>query len=248
MKLEDAKIYEEGIVCYLDILGFKQLSSKEDNFERIKFVFESLKRFSDIFEKNVGFYKILKVSDSIFITFSKNDHNAALFDGVCDIVSLIREVVAENFSTDIRCGITFGKYLFTDEGEIFGPAVVRAVSLAEPKKENDELFVPLSGNPACIIIDKIILTSDLNSENELDSRFENENYFYKFDCGYFLLNHFSINYMFKKVTALDMKTILHKKKPLCARWRMLMCKNVNHIEKYRLSMLLLNEFEQSNLE
>ena len=128
--------YDDRIVCFIDILAFRNKikstvnADGKDLVEKIKNINEVLLLARDILdvEGKVQFSKSKRTtqfSDSIVISFLVNE-KSEIFYTLLDILTLIIKFV--NRGILIRGGITFGKLIHNDE-IIFGPAMVKAYEL-----------------------------------------------------------------------------------------------------------------------
>ena len=119
--------YTEGYLAFLDILGFSQFVSKEENGEKTAELFKFVRNFCYLFNSagnlkcNVAFF-----SDSIVIT-SENLEEMLL------AITLAEMHLKKSMGLLYRGGICYGKY-YHNNGVTFGPAVVEAYRLE--KKAN----------------------------------------------------------------------------------------------------------------
>ena len=168
--------YTTGFVCYFDILGFGSFSLNEDNLAYIKQVMSDLQKFIRMNRLNKFIGKITIFSDSVFFTVKDVEmKEVSFFTSILDFVCTARDIIQEHIGTDIRAGISYGKYIHLQSGEVYGPAITQAVKLAEPKKEGDILYSFLDGNPASIIIHQNVFDSSVNKYGELKRLFECQN-------------------------------------------------------------------------
>lgn len=242
--------YDEGVVCYIDILGFGKFSCDKDNFKKIKNIFSTNETIKNMQKNNNFIGKVLQISDSIFITAKLNDFKeAAFFTSLLSLICLIRESVVNEVGTDIRCGITYGDFVHLDNGTIFGPAVTRAVLLEELKVDDEELLKTLHDHPAMILIDNNFLKSQLNKYNELsDFVFRKEfKRFRNLVNGYYLVNPFYFIYEIKKYSAILWHEEIHKDF-LVKDWNDKIGRNINHLEKYWLTKEFLSLFSKDKDE
>ncbi len=127
--------YEDRIVCFMDILGFKAHVKKtdtKDNKENIKNIdniassIEAIRYFTDMDkpEGNEG-KQITQFSDSLVISFL-SDEESGVFNSLLTIlwiqISLVRHGIL------CRGGIVRGKLVHTEK-YLFGPAMVNAYTL-----------------------------------------------------------------------------------------------------------------------
>lgn len=118
--------YENRIVLFLDILGFKSIIDKtiehgKDRVERIEKLHETLHLVKvEVSRINKGTSKVItQFSDSIVVSFEENDtEEITYFFGT--ILSLVMSLI----SRDIMCrgAISYGR-LFHSEDFVFGPAL-----------------------------------------------------------------------------------------------------------------------------
>lgn len=127
--------YENRIVLFLDILGFKNIIDKtvEKNVENEKaieklyndleeiktFLIERLKTNKSLIYKENNSVKVTQFSDSIIISF-ESDNNATLLI----LIKTIKELIMNLVNKGILCrgAISYGK-LIHNEKIIFGPAL-----------------------------------------------------------------------------------------------------------------------------
>lgn len=114
--------YDEGYVAFIDILGFSNFVSKEENVEKVNDLFKFVHNFSDLFndEEKLG-VKVSFFSDSIVIS-------AKLLDRLLAPILIAESFLIKNLHLLFRGGITYGKYYHHD-GVTFGPAVVDAYKI-----------------------------------------------------------------------------------------------------------------------
>lgn len=129
--------YENRIVLFLDILGFKSIIDKTvekqiENANAIELLYKNLndireflkKRLkqTDVFNNRNFSLKVTQFSDSIIISFVNND-NVTLFNLIRTIQELI--IMLVNNGIICRGAISYGK-LIHDNKIIFGPALNEA--------------------------------------------------------------------------------------------------------------------------
>ncbi len=124
--------YEERIVVFLDILGFKEfientlVGNQIENVSRARKMFFNIRDNFDMDEKHWKVSKSLKTiqfSDSIIITFKVTEEDQ-VFYSLEDIQILLIELV--KFGLLVRGAIVKGK-VYHDERIVFGPGIVDAV-------------------------------------------------------------------------------------------------------------------------
>ncbi len=180
--------YENRVVCFLDILGFKKYveESVSDNskLKTILNVINILNKYKSDKENDTGIVHdsiiVSQFSDSIVISFlitEKDQLVLALYD--------LQEMIFELLELDVllRGGIAYGKLIHTNK-ILFGPALHEAYNL-----ESKIAIYPR------IIISKRLINEYLKQNNEEFSRnFESnhiENLLIKCDDGYFFIDYFS---------------------------------------------------------
>lgn len=188
--------YENRIVLFLDILGFKKIiedsMDKENEYaSKTSFLIQTLHEMIKVAEltsmdttKNVT-----QFSDSIVISFKEDDSKEIpkLFHNLCRLISnlLAREILC-------RGAISYGK-LYHKENLIFGPALVDAY-----ETESQAALYPR------IILDKSVLDimgfhySLKNTHNYRKIRFESdiESYLKKDTDDKFYIDYFAGSMMF----------------------------------------------------
>lgn len=118
--------YTQGYVAFIDILGFSNYVSDKQNAEKVKDIFEFVRKFQYLFNMSPELNtKIAFFSDSIVLTTDdKEDSLSMLFQAVYLAETRLRDEIKLYF----RGGITKG--LYYHEGSIaFGPAIVKAYQL-----------------------------------------------------------------------------------------------------------------------
>lgn len=126
--------YENRIVLFLDILGFKNIIDKTvikeiDNEDSISLLYENLNEIrefltgrlkqKDIFNERNFSLRVTQFSDSVIISFI-NDNNTTLLN----LIRTIQELIIKLVNNGILCrgAISYGK-LIHDNKVIFGPAL-----------------------------------------------------------------------------------------------------------------------------
>lgn len=195
MKIKEES-YSSGIVCFLDILGFKSVAENEDNFKSLKDIYNKILN-KEIIINNYMEYKDLKMSifsDSIILTCNIADKEINLvIEAIIELVFSIRNIIIKDLNTDIRCGICYGKYIhqlsenFTSknlanddiickatssDSIYFGPAIISAYSLAEKSDKYYPIDI-LKKRPAAILIDKTSFYDGHENKLDVDYYFEN---------------------------------------------------------------------------
>lgn len=237
--------YKNGFVCYFDILGFGAFSSKEENFEIIKKLVANLQGLIRMNNLNHLIGKITFFSDSIFFTVEDNElRDYMFFTSIIDFVCTARDIIQEHIGTDIRAGVSYGKYIHLKSGEIYGPAIVQSVKLGEHKKEESPLSSYLEGDPAAIVIHENVFSSPANKFGSLLRLFKSHPERYKQinETNFFAVNPYYFIYETKWYGYAFEEKIMDKHQ-ICTHWRQIIDSNVNHKEKYRLASKFLDEFE-----
>jgi hypothetical protein len=125
--------YENRIVLFLDILGFKSIIGKtlnknEDDEKQIQYLYDTLKRIGsfvrDNFKRRNGNWKnnnarVTQFSDSIIVSFIENDEYVLL-----NLINIIQDLIIYLADNGLLCrgAITYGKLIHTGN-VIFGPAL-----------------------------------------------------------------------------------------------------------------------------
>ena len=131
--------YENRVVAFIDILGFKSLlddtTTKDggDNEGNINKLIEAYKTIKDIWEDDEIYgllskptsRKVSIFSDSIVVSFEVGEESQ-VFSTLLDIKHLIMRLVYRNILC--RGAVAIGKFIHTDDF-LFGPALVEAYTL-----------------------------------------------------------------------------------------------------------------------
>lgn len=127
--------YENRIVLFIDMLGFKDVILKsignENYIDSIYGVIESISHFFDSHEMYSKSKVVTQFSDSIVISFLE-DEISEVYYTLADIQKLIVLLINQGFV--FRGGISYGKLIHNDIA-LFGPAFIDAYYL-ESKKAN----------------------------------------------------------------------------------------------------------------
>lgn len=129
-------IYENRIVIFFDILGFRkwvnsEIEKKNDDCTSIIDIFRYIRNFYETYVKG-EYTKTVRISffsDSIIISFEESDSDQ-IFRTVADLQILIFNLVMRNVL--VRGAISYGRLLH-NEDYILGPAFMSAYDL-ETKK------------------------------------------------------------------------------------------------------------------
>ncbi|OCY53088.1 hypothetical protein [Acinetobacter pittii] len=150
--------YEERIVAFIDILGFKALidstntadaQANSDNIRKMIDIYTEIENsLNENLQKNDGILddlKITRFSDCIVISFPEKQIDALFF--LCiSLLHFLYEMLVK-YNLVFRGGITSGK-LIHDDQYLFGPAMNRAYEL-----ESNFAIYPR------IIVDEIVLNN-----------------------------------------------------------------------------------------
>jgi hypothetical protein len=131
--------YENRVVAFIDILGFKSLLNEttrkdgSDNEENIDALIKAYETIKDVWEIDKMYDSLSKptsrkvsiFSDSIVISF-KVGEESQVFSTLLDIKHLIMRLVYRNILC--RGAVAIGKFIHTDD-YLFGPALVEAYTL-----------------------------------------------------------------------------------------------------------------------
>lgn len=236
---------DKGLYNAMKSLGFGAFSSKEENFEIIKKLVANLQGLIRMNNLNHLIGKITFFSDSIFFTVEDNElRDYMFFTSIIDFVCTARDIIQEHIGTDIRAGVSYGKYIHLKSGEIYGPAIVQSVKLGEHKKEGSPLSSYLEGDPAAIVIHENVFSSPANKFGSLLRLFKSHPERYKQinETNFFAVNPYYFIYETKWYGYAFEEKIMDKHQ-ICTHWRQIIDSNVNHKEKYRLASKFLDEFE-----
>lgn len=193
--------YEQRVVVFIDILGFKSLLDEtlekdgSDNEEKINSIISAYNNIQDIWNssENIEFlYKpsskqVSIFSDSIVISF-KVDEESQVFHTLIEIKWLIMRLLSQKILC--RGAIAFGKFIHTDKF-LFGPALIEAYIL-----ESKAAMYPR------VILDKTVI--DISVKNKAAHHTEK----HELEYIYSLLDQDSdgmyfIDYFFKAREELD---------------------------------------------
>lgn len=144
---DNVKAYDEGIVCFIDILGFSNFVANA-NIENLTKLYDRLINVLQTI-KFLNNFNISIFSDSILLTFKvKKEKNGE--QEYCNILKYLiyfvvhfRDIVIDFVGTDIRVGICYGEFIHISNNDLtrnilkyksevyFGPAIIHAHKLAE---------------------------------------------------------------------------------------------------------------------
>lgn len=165
--------YEERIIAFIDILGFKALINNTNtantqinnaNIEKMIDIYEEIENsLSEKLQEKDGILddlQITRFSDCIVISFPERQRDALYF--LCiSLLHFLYEMLA-NYKLLFRGGITSGKLIHTDKF-LFGPAMNRAYEL-----ESNFAIYPR------IILDEIVLMNRKEWLLEVQNQFSQE--------------------------------------------------------------------------
>ncbi|MDQ1209766.1 hypothetical protein QE380_002689 [Acinetobacter baylyi] len=140
--------YEERIIAFIDILGFKALieetntNSQENNNEAIAkliSIYRNIKRLLlKQVEELIEEVKVTSFSDCLVISLPVNQKDG-LFDLALALLHFQGEIF-NKFNVLIRGGITHGKLIHQDDF-LFGPAMNRAYELESQFAKNPRIII-----------------------------------------------------------------------------------------------------------
>ena len=156
-------MYEDRIIAYIDVLGFKNEISKtfSDNKEiepETRRIYNFISLLHKDFEKAGLFidstYKVTQFSDSIVISYSK-DEKASVFRILMSLLYL--QIDAINYGLLLRGSITCD-LLKHDETHLFGPAINKAHEI----EDNISLFPR-------ILVDEEVITLAMKNPHDTNT-------------------------------------------------------------------------------
>ena len=200
--MKEAK-YENRIVIFIDILGFKRIvkNSVQDESRNIPIIKNALTYVKTKFGRQRKYFKSLQVtqfSDSIFISFTYGETGCAL-SLLQQICKTQRGLLMKGFLC--RGGISYGKAIHTGK-YMFGPAVNSAYML-----ESNVAVYPR------IVIDVEAIKLLHEFPDEIFKRYEDVNSKYVDHCllkdgdGFFYVDYLEIQREDKDFTHILLKTI-----------------------------------------
>ncbi len=140
--MSDKIEYQNRVVFFFDILGFRDLIEKESNTKGfdctdIFQLFDFIKKFyqDEIDDKYSATKQITFFSDCVIISFVENEIDQ-VFKTVCDIQILLVNLILKGIV--MRGAISYGK-LFHDENYLFGPAFIEAYLIEKDKAKNPRI-------------------------------------------------------------------------------------------------------------
>lgn len=196
-------IYEQRIVAFIDILGFKSLlndtvdkSGNDDEnainavisaYEAIRDIWDLDKKSSYLDTKSFDTKKVSIFSDCLVISFEINQPSEVFFT-LLEIKWLIMRLIARNMLC--RGAITIGKFIHTDH-YLFGPALVEAYTL-----ESKAALYPR------VILERSVIDAGIENKSSHHTPNQEQEYVQALleqdsDCMYY------IDYFFKAQSELD---------------------------------------------
>lgn len=121
--------YEEKIVAFIDILGFKNLVNEETNIETVEATLRMPYNFrKDDMAKQLKITGVMmtSISDSIVFSIKRKEKNA--MNKIMRIVSAFAQTLLLKNGLLLRGGIVVGK-IYHDNEIVFGPGLVKAYEL-----------------------------------------------------------------------------------------------------------------------
>lgn len=160
-------IYEDRIVCFLDILGFKNIINDAASNKKVESQYEisDIINILDIMKKYLKIEsnesrEVTQFSDCIVISFLENDRSGVFYI-LLDLLHLIMELLSNKII--VRGAITKGKLLHNKD-LVFGPALVKAY----------ELESTVAIYPRIILGNEILLSGAMNHNYDSSSTEELE--------------------------------------------------------------------------
>ncbi len=151
--------YTIGYIGVIDVLGYGEFTKDEDNFHKIYSLMNHIFYQKRNFERNFEHIKFSVLSDTVVVMVEATDpqkYDYVFFESVLSHIGLVRTFILNCTGLYSRAGITFGKYYYDDKTEtIFGPAITKAVKLAEKSDEFIKTDPRFKNRPAAIIIDEV---------------------------------------------------------------------------------------------
>lgn len=171
--------YEDKVVCFLDILGFKGIIHETQNNDiKLKQVQDALK-FLENYKAETDKHntqiknkdkRITQFSDSLILSFSIH-HEGEFIGTIWEILYIIVNLIKHGYL--VRGGVTYGKIIHT-KNLVFGPAFIEAYELESH-----------ASTP------RVILSSNLLNQILSDEVRYTQNYLLSEDCdGYFYIDYF----------------------------------------------------------
>lgn len=179
--------YEQRIVFFLDILGFRKIVEEtEKSGEQIKKILNFINKLNsfkeDSFEESSyskNTKQVTQFSDTLVISFKITD-NGQLFNTLVEVQHILIDAISHGFL--IRGGVSLGSLIHTDK-ILMGPALIEAYDLESS----------IANYPRIVISQNII---DIASQYSIDIHNEqDEKNFIKeclwLDCdGYYFIDYF----------------------------------------------------------
>jgi len=154
------KKYEKRVVCFLDILGFKNIV-KYKSINDIKSIFDDINNFSTNIIKDAAILKnddiqITHFSDSVVISYNVTSQDQLAFI-IMNLQSMFIHLLQKEIL--LRGAITLGE-LFHSNDKLFGPALVEAY----------ELESTISIYPRVIISRDVLWYENFSADREISSQ------------------------------------------------------------------------------
>lgn len=130
------RTYENRVVAFLDILGFKEWIKKSTNEQYFKVIKEAMDYIANVRDERyhgsfsdieAGYKEVSVFSDSIVISYSQSVEGG-LFYILMDLVYIC--VTLNQKGIFLRGGVTYGK-LYHKNHECFGPAMIEAYKIEQ---------------------------------------------------------------------------------------------------------------------
>lgn len=131
--------YEDRLVLFVDILGFKKIIERSANDPtEVKRVIQAIRRLKEIGEGDLFDSKqVTQFSDCLVLSY-RVDERSSVFEMIVEVGYALVSLVEMGFL--LRGGISVGK-LIHDEEFVFGPALVRAYELESKVAINPRVVV-----------------------------------------------------------------------------------------------------------
>lgn len=159
------KFYQEVFVCYIDILGFKDIiNSSVPGRTKVEYIFNALAiKSMPYWDNDDPELKVTEFSDHIIVSFPKIN---------LERISQISVIIANLISYQMLCrgAISYGK-LYHDNEIVFGPALIEAYEL----ESKVAIF------PRIILSEEAFSKLDEESKKIFCLDFDNNKYFDSFN-------------------------------------------------------------------
>ena len=158
--------YSLGYVGVIDILGFGSFTKNKSRFSAIIETLEAVKLLEKNLNYNSDSSRIISFSDTIVvITKIDNDNkfDYAYLKQLISLLIMLRGIITDKMGLYTRGSVTIGEYYYDEKKKIlFGPAITRAVKLAECASEficSENLGQEFKDRPSALLIDKLFLNN-----------------------------------------------------------------------------------------